>query len=91
MTVRCVRRLCAGAWGWIVGPLVRSRTIPSALCSDPNILGIPCECSSNQFFAEVRIIRVCGIYEVDAELNSTAKNRAAAGSFGGPQMPSPEI
>src|ERR1700680_4216851 len=38
----------------IVGPLVRSRTIPSALCRDHTILGMRCDCFSRSFSCAVK-------------------------------------
>src|SRR6266536_4655688 len=59
----------------IVGPLPRSRAIPSALGRDHKILGVRCQCFGDQFFADVRTIGISRVYEVDAQLNGTAKNR----------------
>src|SRR4029453_37821 len=59
----------------IVGPLVRSRAIPSALGRDHKILGVGRQCFGDQFFADVRTIGVSRVYEVDTQLSGKAKNR----------------
>src|SRR5260370_38941468 len=58
----------------IMGPLARPWAIPSDLGRDNKISGVRRKRFGDQFFAEVRTIGVCGVYEVDAQLYRAAKN-----------------
>src|SRR4030088_2602345 len=72
----------------IVGPLVRPRTIPSALGRNHKILGIRRQRFGNQFFADVRAVGVRGVYKVDAQLDGAAKNGdCCSGILGRPPNP----
>src|SRR5580692_8819662 len=53
----------------VVRPLIRSRTIPSALGGDNKILRIRKERLGDQLFADSRPVRISGIDEVDAKLH----------------------
>src|SRR6202140_3964095 len=64
-----MRRSC------IVGPLVRSGTIPTSLGGNHKVLWIGEQCLSNQLFIDMRPIRICGIDEVDAKFHSTLQDR----------------
>src|SRR4029077_14668352 len=69
----------------VVGPLVGSESIPSALGGDHKLPWIRCQCLGDQFFADVGTIRVRRVYEVDAQLNSAAQNsEGRSGVFGRP-------
>src|SRR5258708_12244839 len=58
----------------IMGPLARPWAIPSALGRDHKIFGVRRKRFGDQFFAEVRTIGVCGVYEVDAQPYAPPKN-----------------
>src|SRR5438046_5916895 len=49
-------------------------TIPAAFGRDHKVLGIRSERFGDQFFADIRTIRIRGIYEVDSQLNGAAEN-----------------
>src|SRR5437660_8335188 len=76
----------------IMRPLVRSRAIPSALGRDHKIRGVRRQCFSDQFFADVGTIRICGIYKIDTEIDGATQNvDCGRGILRRPQIPSPVI
>src|SRR5208282_1139630 len=59
----------------IMRPLVGPWAIPSALGRDHKILGVRCQRFGDQFLAHVRTVRIRGVYKIDAQLHSAAKDR----------------
>src|SRR5580704_11057199 len=57
----------------IMSPLVWTWAIPSSLGRDHKILGVGRQRFGDQLFADVRTVRVRGVYEIDAQLHRTAK------------------
>src|ERR1700733_5417983 len=58
----------------VMRPLTRSRTIPSTLGRDNEVLRIRGQCLRDQLFTDVRPVGVGGIYKVHAKLHGTPQN-----------------
>src|SRR4030095_5872962 len=59
----------------VVSPLPGSWTIPSTLGRNHKIPRVRRQCFSDQFFANERTVGIGRVYEIDAQLNGTAKYR----------------
>src|SRR5437899_604489 len=60
---------------------ILANTLPSTLSRDNKILGIGRQGFRDQLFANVRTIRISGVYEVDPQLNGSAKHGYRPGTI----------
>jgi hypothetical protein len=58
--------------GGVVSPLIGAGTLPSSFGGDDEASGIGMQRLGDELFADVRAIRVGGVYEVDAEFDGVA-------------------